>query len=185
MKNTNKKKSILIVASVVVILLATVGGTLAYLVTQTEMLINIFNPTRVTCAVVESWTDGNSTKSNVTVKNTGTTDAYIRVAIVGNWVKDGSIVAPWTIEQGTFTGLPGENWVKSGNYYYYTKSVAPGATISDYLFTQYTAPTAPIEGAHLEMTIIAQAVQASPADAVAAAWNVSIALGSVTPITNQ
>lgn len=80
-----------------------------------------------------------STKSNVTITNTGNTDAYIRAAIIGQWLdSDGNpvfgftdyttgevaLVASWyedqfknnTFKQGKFTGLPGYNGTSTTNH---------------------------------------------------------------------
>lgn len=165
-------KATALIISLSLALLIAVGGSLAYLVTHTEAVINIFNPTRVTCEVVETFTPGATEKNNVTVKNTGTTSAYIRVAIVANWYDStGNIVSPYRIvpDWEGFSGLPGSNWKyqrstdsNSMYYFYYTKAVPAGQTISDYLFTSFDVSKVqkPENADHLEMVIISQAVQA-------------------------
>lgn len=102
-------------------------------------------------------------KNNVKIKNTGTAKAYIRAAIVAGWYDDnGMMVAPWTDSSpSSFTGLPGTKWVLGGGNYYYYKDPVPGGEFTGHdLFTSYDASslTPPVEGAHLEMTILAQAV---------------------------
>lgn len=85
MKNM-KKKSFLILATMVLLLTFAVGGTIAYLVTSTNPVVNTFTPAKVTSVVNEpGWTDGNLVKSNVTISNTGNTSAFIRAAIVVTW----------------------------------------------------------------------------------------------------
>lgn len=99
-------------------------------------------------------------KSNLVITNTGTAPEYIRAAIVGCW-KDasGKVVAPWVFNASEFEGLPGTGWVhQSDGYYYYLNPVLPGRATATKLFTKYTAPAAPVSGAKLELTIIAQAV---------------------------
>ena len=105
-----------------------------------------------------------STKNNVVITNTGATEAYIRAAIIGQWVDpSGNPVFGYTdfktgdesgqpatipswyqdyINNGTYYGsfadLPGDDWVKGlDGYYYYTEPVASGATTTP-LFTSYT-----------------------------------------------
>lgn len=186
MKNKfRSKKSFILLISLAFVLLVGVSGTIAYLVATSGPVVNIFTSSGVPITVTDDVE--NNIKKNLVITNDGNVSAYIRVAIVGNWVKDGSIVAPWDMTQGIFTGLPdpdadinsNSNWVKYGSYYYYTEPVAPRATITDQLFTQYTAPDeVPVDGAHLEMTILAQAVQSDgyAADgttkAVIEAWGV-------------
>jgi len=95
----------------------------------------------------------------VYIQNTGSAKAYIRAAIVGNWYKDGEIVAPWKVSEGTFVGLAGNDWTLVDGFYYYDTAVEAGGSTS-YLFTSYTPPTAPVADAHLELTILCQAIQA-------------------------
>jgi len=120
-------------------------------------------------------------KSNVQIKNTGTATAYIRAAIVAGWYKNGMMVAGWDPESstyaGTFTGLPGSDWVKVGDFYYYQNPVTGGSFTGSNLFTKYAAPeTAPVAGAHLEMTILAQGIIWDADKArVALAWGSGIA----------
>lgn len=113
-------------------------------------------------------------KSNVVITNTGNMPEYIRAAIVGCWCDDeGNIVAGWTKDEGTFDGLANSTYWYTGadGYYYYRDPVAPGAATPTALFTTYTAPDAPEEGAHLEITITAQAVIADKAVANGA-WGI-------------
>lgn len=154
MKHLNRKKTVLLLAMVVLILAGAVGGTLAYIVTSSGPVQNTFTPAHVTCAVVEDF--DKQTKENVTIRNTGNTSAYIRAAVVGNWVKDGKIVAPWADD----IIYSQSGWVQGNDgYYYYQREVAAGQVTSN-LFDSYKPDPAPVDGAHLEMTIVCQAVQA-------------------------
>ena len=157
MKHLNRKKTVLLLAMVVLILAGAVGGTLAYIVTSSGPVQNTFTPAHVTCKVVEpGFEDGTSTtKKNVTIQNTGNTSAYIRAAVVGNWVKDGKIVAPW-VDNINYSQ---SGWVKgSDGYYYYKDAVAVGQKTRN-LFDSYEPGSAPVADAHLEMTIVCQAIQ--------------------------
>ena len=181
MKRMRKTKTILVLAAVVLMLACTVGGTLAFLITKTDSVTNTFDPGKVTCKVVEgSFTDNVSTvKQNVTIKNTGNTKAWIRATVVANWVKDGKVVAPWTGSIDTPTG-----WTKTGDYYYYGQKVDPDNETSQ-LIGSYAAPSDGPDGAHLEMTIVCQAVQAEPATVVQQVWGVTIENGSVSAFSNS
>lgn len=137
----------------------------------------------------------NSTKTDVKITNTGNTDAYIRAAIVGQWRDQNGdpvfgftdfthgvqLVSSWYEDQfgpnaqhlqGQFEGLPGTNWVKGDDgYYYYTVAVKPGQTIPYDLFTKYTVGTAPgaaIAGAvqeiYFTLEIATQAISAKKLD---------------------
>lgn len=172
MKIFSKKRLVLLLASLLV-LTAAVGGSIAYLAASTEPLTNTFTGVEVDVEITDKVTS--NVKSDVVITNTGTTDAYIRARIVGNWVDDekGYIVQAWDpAADGTFVGLPGTNWVQYGNYYYYTLPVAPGAITGSPLFTSYTV-TKTVEGAHLEMDIIVQAIQ-SAGGAAKDAWGVDL-----------
>lgn len=72
----SSRKALFALVSVLVLIFAAVGVTVAYLQTQTEPLENQFTPAKVSCKVEETF-DGN-VKSNVTIRNTGDTDAFIR-----------------------------------------------------------------------------------------------------------
>lgn len=175
-------KALIVAALAVVILTAAVGGTMAWLSTKTQDLTNTFEPAKVTCKVVEpGWVNGTSTtKSNVSIQNTGTTDAYIRAMIVANWcTADNKVVKT---ASPTYEGLPGSDWVKhTDGFYYYTLPVAPNQTTS-MLFTKCEQGTVPEGADHLEVNIICQAVQSTPANAVTEAWGVTVgADGNLTP----
>ena len=177
-------KALIVAALAVVILTAAVGGTMAWLSTQTQDLTNTFVPAKVTCAVVEDFTD-KTTKKDVRIQNTGTTDAYIRAMIVANWcTANGKVVKT---ASPTYVGLPGSGWVEHDGFYYYTQPVAPNQTTDSYLFTSCTPNNAEKpEGAdHLEVNIICQAVQSTPANAVTEAWGVTISNGSVSSATGN
>lgn len=168
MKRMNKTKSILALALVALLLTCAVGGTVAYLVTQTNAVTNTFTPGKVTVSVSDTVT-GNE-KQDVQVTNTGNTTAYIRVAVVANWVKDGKIVAPWNDYRNLnvlSTWDDGED-----GFFYYKQPVAAGASVK--LLNSYTAEGGP-EGAHLEMTIVAQGIQSVPVSVVHDAWGVTVA----------
>ena len=85
MKKMKKTKRILLLALVVAILACGVGGTIAYLITNTGSVVNTFQPAYVTSQVNEDFNNGGTTKSNVTITNTGNVSAYIRAAIVITW----------------------------------------------------------------------------------------------------
>lgn len=154
-KSTFGLKHAVLIISAVLILAVGATATLAYLADSTDPVTNTFTPSSVTCYVEESF--NGTAKSDVTIKNTGDIDAYIRVAVVANWVKDGKIVAPATVAI-----TPANGWFKAGDYYYYPAVVAANGTTSNLYsgdITATTAGTAPIEGAKLKVDILAEAIQ--------------------------
>lgn len=163
-KRRKSRKSSLLLIAVAALLVAAVGSTVAYLVTDTKPVVNTFTPATVGTDVTDK-VDGNI-KKNVEIKNNSNIPVYMRVAVVANWCEDRKVVAPWS----DYNSLPiDSNWQyrSDDGYYYYNGTVAAGATVT--LFNSYTATGGP-EGAHLEMDIISQVIQAEPTRAVEAAW---------------
>lgn len=174
MKNRNRRKFIkssLLLIAVVALLVAAVGGTVAYLVTNTSPVVNTFTPATVDTEVTDT-VKGN-TKSDVTIANKSNIPVYMRVAVVANWYKDGKVVAPWNDYDNL--GVNSTNWTLTGDYYYYNGTVAAGAEVK--LFDSYTASDGP-DGAHLEMDIISQVIQAEGMGATSAQDAFTKAAGS-------
>ena len=190
-------KKFIVVTALALLLFVTVGSTLAYIFTKTEPVENTFNPSKVACAVVENNNpDENradivpnvSIKTNVPIKNTGDTHAYIRVAVVVNWMSaDGTRV--WATKpvkstdgtDGDYTISYAENtgWEKgSDGYWYYTKSVLPtdGSNLTGILISEAKVlKNAPQEGYYLSIEIVASAIQAKPTSVVTSQWGVTVA----------
>ena len=156
-------------------------------------------------------------KDNVVITNTGNTAAFIRAAIIGQWVdqngkpvfgytnyKDG-LPEPAEIKSwyddfanggtyfGTFDTLPGTDWVKgTDGYFYYTKPVEPGISLRSVatgettddinapLFKKYTvntanAPKMKVGGIEVSTTLLmdisAQAISAKKVNMEYYEWN--------------
>ena len=165
-------------ASLLLILTLMVSGTLAYLFTKTEPVENTFNPAHVSCEVTENF--NGKTKSNVNVENTSDIPAYIRVKLVTYRVNEHGQHIGGTASVPTFT--PGTNWVKNGEYYYYTLPVNPGEEPSTNLISSIdlTDSYNDADGGQQAIEVMAEAIQSSPATAVQQAWSVTISSGSVT-----
>lgn len=177
-KGWNIKSGVLF-ASLVLLIALTVGTTVAFLMDDTNTVENTFQPAQVSCAIQETF-DG-STKQNVYAQNTSNIDAYIRAEILVNWVKkDGNAykIVPKPTGYGNTEFQLGQNWVKDGEYYYYTEKLAPGEKTTDLI--DRIAPTkdgteySPTENDtyFLQVEIIAEAIQADGLDAASAqkAW---------------
>lgn len=125
-------------------------------------------------------------KSDVYVKNVGSSPAFVRVIIAANWVGtikgDEMIVEPYEFNDdpskmiGTWVEFPGNNWVKNGAYWYFTQPVGGGLTTTTPLFKSFTYTTdqagISIAGAHLEMAIASQAVEAVDGQTWEQAWGI-------------
>ncbi len=182
---TTHTKSIMLLVSAALLLTASIVGTLAYLTDNSGPVTNQFDPDRVPIEVEENFSG--TTRSNETMKNNGNIPAYIRAAIVVNWVR--------VDEKGNVTGIYGEapkaddhtitindkDWSKSGDYYYYKGIVAAndGSESNDDL-TAILIESASVkseatipDGYQLSVEILAQSIQAEPADAVQEAWDMT------------
>lgn len=149
-----KMKSILLLTLMVAVIMGTIGGTVAYLVTSTAPVKNVFTPSKVTTKIEEKVDDG--TKSEIIVKNTGDVDVWVRVAIIGNYVKDGQVVGAWN---GTVSHNSGKWTVGDDGYYYYNEVVKVGSETANLLSIGISSDTKE-DGSHLEITVIHQSIQA-------------------------
>ncbi len=182
-KKHHFKKIQLLILSLLVVTTVTVGGTVAYLTTNTAPVVNTFEPSHVTCEVTENF--NGETKSNVNVKNTSDIDAYIRVKLVTYRVNDAGQHIGGVAEIPNFT--PGDGWVKYGEYYYYTSPVAKDAKPATNLIgsINLTDKYADADGGKQVIEVMAEAIQSEPAAAVGEAWGVTISAGSVTAYSNN
>lgn len=152
-----KKKSFLALALTVLLLTVAVSGTIAYLVTNAGPVENQFTYGKVSSQVNETF--ANNVKSNVTISNTGNVDAYIRAAIVVTWKDSKGYTMP--VKPGTddYTLSIGDQWTKSGDYYYYNGKVAPGEA-TGVLITNCAPKKLYDDGRTLCVEVIGSAIQA-------------------------
>lgn len=177
--HSGAKRSLVLVVSVLVLLLAVAGGTLAWLTANTGPVVNTFTPAQVSCEVTEEF-DG-TTKRNVNVENTSDIPAYIRVKLVTYRVNEDGQHIGGTATIPPFT--PGTNWVKYGEYYYYTLPVAAGEKPETQLIGESGITLRSYndaDGGKQVIEVMAEAIQSSPAKAVGESWGVTISEGSVT-----
>lgn len=152
----NRRRTLII--SIILILSLAVSGTLAYIVTKTNEVQNQFDPAFVTCQV-NADNDG-----TFDVTNTGNVDAYIRAAIVVNWMDDqGNVrgIAPASTEYTL--AVNGTDWWmdNSTGYYYYKYSVAPDGITNDLINSFGVAENVTIpSGYELSVEVVAEAIQA-------------------------
>ena len=158
------RSSALIIALALILVLA-VGGTVAYIFTQTDPVINTFTPTEAKITVDEE--TSNNQKTSITVVNNSTgVPVYIRVALVANMIdKDENVTGAASVP--TFT--PGDDWKKgSDGYYYYTKPVPVGGSTGNLLQSPMTLDE------NMQVVVLADAIQAMPQKAVIDAWGVTV-----------
>ena len=186
-KQRSRRRTIMLLAIVdLFLVMMLVGTTTAFLTAKDDAVANIFRPSTVTSRVEESF-DG-TTKTSVTVSNTGNTEAYIRAAIVVTWKdeKNGSVygAAP---SSGDYTmELNLTDWFLGGDGYYYHKSPVASGENTAVLIRRCTAnsDSAP-EGYGLNVEILASAIQSVPISVVNEAWpavNAAAAHGDLTKV---
>ena len=174
-RKRQSKKTGTLFLSLMLVATMMIGGTLAYLFTNTEPVKNTFTPSHVSCSVTEKF--NGTTKSNVNVTNTGDIDAYIRVKLVTYRVNNEGDHIGGTAKIPPFD--PGAGWVENGDYYYYTKPVAPGANPAAALINSIDliGSYTDADGGKQVIEVMAEAIQANgvaddSTKAVVKAWGV-------------
>ena len=129
---------------------------------------NTFTAAKSGTDIVEKL-DG-SQKTSIAVKNTGTAVSYVRVKLVMNWVDENGNVSA---EPVNITPSITDNWFLKDGIYYYKMPVAAKDFTTNLLQTPITQDAAP-EGYHLEVTVLAESIQAAPSKAVTDSWGVGV-----------
>lgn len=176
------RKAALILSLCLIFALA-VGTTFALLKAHTDPVTNTFKAAESKIDIIEKTDYGK--KSEVQVKNIGTATSYVRVKLVMNWVSDDET-------NRTISSEPvdikvdyddTDKWFEKDGIYYYTKPVAPQDLTSNLLKSAIEQTNAP-KGYHLEVTVLAESIQAAPDTAVKDAWKVvEVKDGSLTRVT--
>lgn len=162
-----------------VILVALSGTTYAYMIRQTQVTDNQFTPANVACVVQETF-DG-TTKTSITVKNTGNIDAYLRLRFVSYWVDaSGNIVGKASVMPDISMNT---GWVLgSDGIYYYQSSVAPGEFTGELLSSPIELSKSD-EGYYQVLEVFAEAIQSEPTRSVINSWSVTLdASGKITKV---
>ena len=177
-------KPFLIAFCVCILACAAISGSLAWLISTPEQVVNSFTPGVVTIEVDETFDDEHTTKQNVSIKNTGNVPAYIRVALVPAWVDDeGNIAAkPASLEQldndcNIAWGEDGNgyeaDWFIGADGFYYCKTFINPGKSTPILIKSCTVK----DGEHeydFELQVIASAVQSLPTSTVETVWPVVV-----------
>ncbi len=172
----NRKKYLGFLLSSVLLLTAAVGGTLAFVAVKTLSVENQFESAYVTCEVIVG-EDNNA--DAIKVKNTSNVDAYIRAAIVVNWMDSAGNVlgtAPvestdgingdYTLSVNTKTDTGNVVWIKDEKtgFYYYAyndEKVQPGEYTKHLITYPAVVLTKNVpDGYTLSIEVIAEAIQA-------------------------
>lgn len=170
------RKAALILSLCLIFALA-VGTTFALLKANTAPVTNTFKAAESGTHVdVE---DSGNEKTGIFVTNEGTATSYVRVKLVMNWVsKDGKTISgePVNIDVNYDT----DNWFLKDGIYYYRTPVGPKDSGNDTTANLLKAgspikqPDDAPDGYHLEVTVLAESIQAAPSQAVTASWGVDV-----------
>jgi len=192
------KRLATLLVSLLLVLGVAVGGTVAFLSTRTDSKVNTFTPSEVTCAVTETFE--NNVKSQVAVKNTGDTTAFIRAAINVTWMKDAeagtkynagdqtvSAKVPVKDTDYSITFAKNTNWIQGADgYYYYKLPVAPQGSTEVLIEECKLLENASVpDGYHLSVEIVASAIQSAPDSVVQNMWHVTVENGKITGVNGS
>lgn len=169
-RSHNGKRSLAALIALVLIICVAVGGTIAYIVTQTDKVENKFTPADVKIQINEVFE--NNIKSSITVENVNdakNVPCYIRVKLVSNTQED----------QGNITGSAvintfklNDKWFDGGDGCYYYKDVVNVGTSTANLLAAGEKITLTNDQV---VEVLAEGIQATPKDAVIAAWGAAVA----------
>ena len=164
------RKTALILSLCLIFALA-VGTTFALLKASTDPVKNTFTAAKSDIKIDEDVTGGQ--KKSIVVKNTGTAVSYVRVKLVMNWVDENGNVSA---EPVNITPSITDNWFEQGGIYYYKMPVAPDGKTENLLKADspITEPADKPAGCHLEVTVLAESIQAAPSKAVTDSWGVGV-----------
>ncbi len=183
-KRNSKKQMcrlLTVLSSVILISGLIVGTTLAYIMDNKGPLTNTFMPSTVEVSIDEAFE--NDVKTNVSVKNTGDTEAYIRAAVIVTWKDAEGNVYPEVPVAGTDylitynLGTAGIKscWIKGADgFYYYTSPIADGENTDVLISTCTPADVETPVGYGLNVEILASGIQSVPTDVVKEKWGVTL-----------
>ena len=169
------RKTALILSLCLIFALA-VGTTFALLKANTDPVKNTFTAAKSNIEINEDVTGGQ--KKSIIVKNTGTAVSYVRVKLVMNWVDNttGNIVSGDNLPNVTLNS--DNSWFPgSDGIYYYRKPVAANDGVTTNLLKDPIAQQNAPAGCRLEVTVLAESIQAAPSTAVEGAWT-AVKVGS-------
>lgn len=175
------RKEFVLLVSVFAMIAGVVGGTVAYLVADTDPLTNNFDLAEVSCGVKEDF--NGKIKTDVKIQNTSNIPAYIRAKVVVTWQDEsGNVYGQAPIEETDYSIQYNEtDWKQDGDYWYYDEPVAPVTENNCYtpvLINRCSSSGTEPEGYHLSVEILAEAIQSEPTKAIQEAWG-------YTPSNNQ
>lgn len=174
-----RKQQSLIIAVVAILCSIIACATIAFVFTSTKPLENTFTDAYVACDVLETF-DG-TTKTDVTIKNTGEVQSYIRAKVVVTWMSDDKtkVTALKPIDDTDYIITYADetnaatNWKKgSDGYWYYKLPVNVGKETEELIesCSLKDGITVP-DGYYLSVEIVASSIQSTPPRVVTEQWD--------------
>ena len=167
------KKSLIIICSLILIF-STASLTIAYLM-KNNNIDNEFILGTVSTSVEETFE--NNIKKDVSIKNTGNVNSYIRASIIISYKDSNNVILPDIPVENTdysidFSQSP--NWIYSSNdgFYYYKLPVEPNSN-TDILIDE-CKQLKEYQDKTFNVDIVTESIQAEPSSAVIEAWDVNI-----------
>lgn len=162
---------IITVAALALLLCVTVG--IACYMQISPTLRNRLEPAQVSCQIRETYE--NNQKTQILVENTSSVPVYIRLRLVSYWQTPSGSIAGRSADTPVIpAGQLGPDWVadpEGSHTYYYTRIVARGAMTADLLAEGAVISLEPDSEGYIRVVkLLAEAIQAEPAQAVTTAW---------------
>ena len=155
------KKAVIAFISILLVITASAATTFAFISTRTRTIPNTFRPAEIE---ISSW-------SMDDLINAGTTEVYVRAAIVSAWVSNDDKKTVWSTtpqENVDYTLTIDEGWFKaSDGFYYRSNKINAAQSVSFVHATQNTTK----EGYTLRILVTYSAIQTSPKEAVESSWS--------------
>ncbi len=175
------KKSLLLLIATALLLTVTVSGTVAYLMAGTDPVVNNFTPGVMDTKIEEVVSTGAKDSIVIELHNDSNMDAYVRVALIGNWIDaQGNVIAPWNPqEMASGFVLNDAAWVRGpGGYYYHKTRIKPGQPTANLLKQRLVITQGDMQSGAKELvlavvhqSIQADGVTANGTPAVVDAWD--------------
>lgn len=153
--------------------------TISYLKNENSEL-NKFELGKINPTVIEKFDENNNIKSDVSIRNDGNVDSYIRVALVFSYIdKTGVTLIEQPLENIDYKiSILLEDWILgSDGYYYYKYKVKPNEQTS--ILVEECTTLVQYESKKFNLNIVTSAIQADPVRAVEEAWGVTITNGII------
>lgn len=173
------KKTTIIIGALITCLLVS-GIAFAYMFRRSSEMKNEFVLGNVDCIVIEpkdTTASGETQKTSITVKNTGNTEAYLRVRLVSYWVQEKNGATEIVAKPSVMPEFSvGDGWLKGDNdTFYYKKPVdsnSPNRVTGNLLKSPLILSQ---EGGYKQVVeVFAEAIQSMPTEAVIDSWSVSL-----------